>query len=205
MKKITFAVNSLLAAAVAFAGAVSCSDKTTTDDATIAAVTEITADAPAGCRIAYFDADSVMRSYRLAQELNAESQRLMNQLQQHYNARQQELQSMAAQIEQKRQNNIYLSEVTFQQDVNNLQTRQAAAEQQLNAQQEQMQRSMAAAQMRLNDSINNCVRDLNAVLGYDAILFRESGVYFNPALDITDQIIRVLNARYDASNPQAAQ
>ncbi len=203
MNKLKFAVKGLLAMAVAATGAVSCNNAEKTPEAVVAAPT--VTEAPAGCRIAYFDADSVLRAYRLAQELNAESQRLMNQLQQNANVRQQELQAMAAQIEQKRQNNIYLSEVTFQQDVNNLQNRQAQAEQHLNAQQEQLSRVMAAAQARLNDSLNNCVRDINAVLGYDAILFRESGVYFNPALDITDQIITVLNARYDASNPATAQ
>lgn len=188
--------------AVAATGAISCNNAEETASTAVIEAPAAT-EAPAGCRIAYFDADSVLRAYRLAQELNAESQRLMNQLQQNANVRQQELQALAAQIEQKRQNNIYLSEVTFQQDVNNLQTRQAQAEQHLNAQQEQLSRVMAAAQARLNDSLNNCVRDINAVLGYDAILFRESGVYFNPALDITDQIITVLNARYNASNPVA--
>ena len=48
----------------------------------------------------------------------------------------------------------------------------------------QLQAAMAASQQRLNDSVMNCVRDLNAVMGYDAILFRESGVYFNPELDV---------------------
>ena len=50
---------------------------------------------------------------------------------------------------------------------------------------------MAASQQRLNDSVMNCVRDLNAVMGYDAILFRESGVYFNPELDVTELLLRV--------------
>ncbi len=39
--------------------------------------------------------------------------------------------------------------------------------------------------------------------GYDAILLRESGVLFNPALDITQEVIAGLNARYKA--PETAE
>ena len=35
-------------------------------------------------------------------------------------------------------------------------------------------------------------------------LFRESGVYFNPELDVTDIIITALNARMSDSSTQAA-
>lgn len=201
MKKLTIAVRSLVAGAIIAAAATACSNNTETPAATAAPAA--TGEAPAGCRIAYFDADSVMRSYTLARQLTEESQRLMNRYQQQANAKQQELQAMAAQIEQKRQNNVYLNEMSFNSDVQNLQRRQEEAERQLGAQQQQIQNAMAASQVRLNDSINNCVRDLNAVLGFDAILFRESGVYFNPALDITDQIIAALNARYTDSSAAA--
>ena len=200
MKTLSIAVRSLLVGAVFAGAATACSNNTETPAAT-AVVAEV-AEAPATCRIAYFDADSVMRSYTLARQLTEESQRLMNRYQQQANARQQELQALAAQIEQKRQNNIYLNEMSFNSDVQNLQRRQEEAERQLGAQQQQIQNAMAASQVRLNDSINNCVRDLNAALGYDAILFRESGVYFNPALDITDLIITALNARYTDSSAE---
>ena len=200
MKTLSIAVRSLIAGAAIAAVATACSNTPETPAATT--VMAEVADAPAGCRIAYFDADSVMRSYTLARQLTEESQRMMNRYQQQANARQQELQGMAAQIEQKRQNNIYLNEMAFNSDVQNLQRRQEEVERQLGAQQQQIQNAMAAAQLRLNDSITNCVNDLNAVMGFDAILFRESGVYFNPALDITDQIIAALNARYNATTAE---
>ena len=50
--------------------------------------------------------------------------------------------------------------------------------------------------MQLHDSINSFINDYNAKHGYDAILLRSSGLYFNPALDITSEVVAGLNARY---------
>ena len=56
---------------------------------------------------------------------------------------------------------------------------------------------MAEQRQQLNDSIENYIKIYNAGKGYDAILYRHSGVYFNPDLDITNEIIEGLNARYN--------
>lgn len=194
MKQSKIALRSILACA-AMALIASCGEKETT-----AATTEVVAenDAPTGCRIAYFEADSVFQHYTLAQQLNEESQRMMLQLQQQAAAKQRDLEQKAANIENKRQRNIYLSEASFQHDVEEYQRAQAEAERVLNARQAQVQEAMAASQQRLTDSIRNCVNELNQTLGYDAILLAESGIYFKPELNITNQIIEALNARYAA-------
>lgn len=199
MKKFNFAVKALLGMALIASVATACGNDTTELPAPVVINTEATAQ---GCRIAYVDGDSILRGYILAQELNRQSEQMMSQLQLHYNSSMQELQAMANQIEQKRQNNIYLSEVTFQADVNNLNQRQQQAEQRFQNQQMQVQQTMAQAQARLNDSINNCVEAFNATAQFDAILFKESGIYFNPALDITGPVLQMLNARYQASQAQ---
>ena len=51
--------------------------------------------------------------------------------------------------------------------------------------------------MQLNDSIEAFIKEYNKTRGYDAILYKAVGVYFNPALDITDEVIKGLNARYN--------
>ena len=56
---------------------------------------------------------------------------------------------------------------------------------------------LAQQQLQLNDSIENYIKEYNKTKGYDAILFKAAGVYFNPALDITNDIISGLNARYN--------
>lgn len=199
MKHSKIAVRSMLACAV-LALFAACGEK----DNTEAAVTETpAAPAPAGCRIAYFEADSVLNHYTLAIQLNEESQRAMLALQQQAAQKQRQLEAQAANIENKRQRNIYLTEASFQADVEALQRAQNEAERTLAARQNQVQEAVLASQARLNDSLRNCVKAMNAELGYDAILMSECGVYFNPELNLTNQIIEELNRRYAASDPSA--
>lgn len=191
MKTLSTAFKLLLAAAIV-GGAASCSDKS----AATADTPAETAEAPAALKIAYVDADSVMSAYLLAQELNAEGQRAMNELQRQANVKDQQLTALAQSIEQKRQNNTYMSQMSFEADVNDLQRRQGEAQQQLAAQQAQLQNNIMLAQKRINDSVQSAVAEFNRIYNYDAILMKEAGVYFSPALDVTPQIIQILNSRY---------
>ena len=61
---------------------------------------------------------------------------------------------------------------------------------------------MAVRGRQRQESIHNFLVDYNAEHRYDAILLRAAGIYFNPALDITDEVIKGLNARY--KQPSAA-
>ena len=140
-----------------------------------------------------------MSAYTLAKEIAEEGQRLMNNYNRQEQSKQQEIQKFGNNIEQKRQNNVYLSEASFQADVEKLQKMQNDAARHLTNQQNQIQNTIAQAQVRLNDSIMNAVNAYNATKGYDAILLRESGVYFNPELNVTADIIEVLNSRYTAA------
>lgn len=199
MKNLSLTIKTLLL----FLGAVtmaSCSQK----ESAPAAAESTTADAPAEkalINIRYIDADSVMSAYALAQQIAQEGQREMLRYQQQEQAKQRELQTMGNNIQQKQQNNIYLTEASFKADVDAFQKKQQEAESYLAAQQQRIQAALAASQKRLNDSITNFVKDYNKVKGYDAILLREAGVFFNPELDITAEVIDGLNARFQASQP----
>ena len=74
---------------------------------------------------------------------------------------------------------------------------QQDAEQSLAAMQRSTEQELNQLQQAMNDSINAFIADYNKSKGYDAILFRHAGVYFNPALDITDEVVEGLNARYN--------
>ena len=58
------------------------------------------------------------------------------------------------------------------------------------------QRESAARMQVLQDSIMNYIVEYNVTRKYDAILYKAAGVLFNPALDITKEIIVGLNKRY---------
>lgn len=199
MKKLSVTVKTIVACALV-AAAASCSGNADSKPAAVAQNDSTAAgnEVKITTNIRYIDADSVISAYKLAQQLLEEQQREMNRLQQWHESKQRELQSMANSISQKQQNNVYLSQASMESDVQNFQKKGEEADRYLNTQQQRLANSELAIRARLSDSISNYVRDYNATRGYDAILLREAGVYFNPALNITAEIIEGLNARFEA-------
>ena len=194
MKKTSFAAKSLIV--LIAAGMISCAQRDNKENVADGAQAS-TADAPApALSIRYVDIDSVMATYTLSKELDEQGRKLMLDYQRMENQKQNELQNLAAQIEQKRNNNGYLSQESFDADVNNLNKKQNEAANILRAHQEKVQKQIAEFNRQLTDSIQNFIKDYNATRNYDAILYRASGLYFNPALEITGEIIEGLNARY---------
>lgn len=193
MKKLAIAVATVLAI-----GACACSkadDKNAAGET--APVAESTEDATAiKSNIRYLNLDTVFANYALAQEISKEGQKLMLDYQNLERQKQNDLQRLGASIEQKRNSNGYLSQESFDADVNNFNKKQQEAANVLGARQNSISTQMAERQKVLQDSLDSYLRDYNATHHYDAILLRESGVYFNPALDITQEVIAGLNARY---------
>jgi outer membrane protein len=195
MKKTAFAAKSLIA--LIAAGMISCAQgdnkETVADSAAQANATETAAPT---LNIRYVDIDSVMATYTLSKELDEQGRKLMLDYQRMENQKTNEIQNLAAQIEQKQKSNGYLSQESFDADVNNVNRKQSEAANILRAHQEKIQKQIAEFNRQLGDSIQNFIKEYNATRNYDAILYRASGLYFNPALDITGEIIEGLNARY---------
>ncbi|MDE6207802.1 MAG: OmpH family outer membrane protein [Muribaculaceae bacterium] len=197
MKKLSYTVKTLVAVAFV-AAACSCNDKQAAAPAAAVAANDSNATAVLP-NFRYINADSVLSAYVLAQQFAEESQRELMRYQQQEQQKSRELETLGNSIQQKQQNNIYLSEASMRADIENFQKKQEEASRYLGAQQQRIQASTIAAQKRLNDSIQSFIKDYNAVKGYDAILLSEAGIYFNPALDITAEVIEGLNARFQAS------
>lgn len=51
-------------------------------------------------------------------------------------------------------------------------------------------------QTQLQDSIKSYVKVFSEKNGYDAVLLQSAGLYFNPSLDVTKEVVEGLNARY---------
>ena len=94
-------------------------------------------------------------------------------------------------------NNGYLSQASYEEDMKNLNKKQSDAENYIASLQREAQQEMVQQQMQLTDSIESFIKQYNADKKYDAILYKAAGVYFNPDLDITDEVIKGLNARYN--------
>ncbi|MEZ3520217.1 MAG: OmpH family outer membrane protein [Muribaculaceae bacterium] len=192
MKKIKFTAKMLLAA-LAFVAA-SCNDKAA--QAPVAAANASEGAVATLTNIRYIDMDSLLSAYTLAQEIAQSNQKLALQYQQQERQKQNELERLGSDIERKRQNSVYMTQESFQSDVDNFNRKQNEAASFLGKQQERIQNEMMIRQRRLNDSINNYIKEYNATRGYDAILLREAGLFFKPELNITAEIIEGLNARY---------
>ena len=194
MKKTSFAAKALLA--VLAAGMISCSGNSGKDAKAPATAAGDSSKCSATINIRYVDIDSVMAADTLSKELNEQGRKLMLDYQRMENQKRNEIQNLGASIEQKRNSNGYLSQESFDADVNSFQRKQTEAANILGAHQEKINKQLAEFDKQLNDSIRGFIDEYNSTRGYDAILFKASGIYFNPALDITAEIIEGLNSRY---------
>lgn len=155
--------------------------------------------------IRYYNMDSVMANSELVKTFNEANLRTMTQLQDAQRSREGELNRMASSIQQKVQNNGYLSEASYNADMAELNKKQQHAQNYLGSLQAKAQEEAMRQQQEFLDSLNNFLAQYNKEKHYDAILLYTPGEHFNPALDITDEIIQGLNASYKkpaASTPE---
>lgn len=192
MKKLALVAKSLLLMAAVVAA--SCSNNQAKN--ATANIAESNDSIPS-LNIRYVDGDSIAMNYNLAKDLSELQLCAMNKIENAQRSKAQEIQKFGAQIEQKMRSNGYLSEASYNADVQKLNKMQQDAETYLANLQRNAQQDLIQQQIQLNDSIQSFINDYNAEKGYDAIILRSAGLYFNPALDITAEVIEGLNARYN--------
>ncbi len=151
---------------------------------------------PTALNIRYIDLDSITANYNLVKDYNEVNIKTMSRLDNAQRAKQAELQKRANEIQNKLKNNGYISEATYNADMQKFQQQQRDAEIYLGNLQQQAQQEALDQSQALNDSLNNYIEVYMKSHNYDAILLRAAGVYFNPALDITKEIVDGLNQRY---------
>lgn len=143
--------------------------------------------------VRYVDLDRIYTEYTYAAQEMAKVQKLSVELQQYQNTLAANIQKKGNDIQQKMNNNGYLSQQSYESDMKDFNQLQQSAEQQYAA---RAQKSAAEAQKitaAVEQAINNYIIKFNEKYKYDAILPKNVGIYFNPALDITDEIIAGLN------------
>lgn len=194
MKKITFAIASLLTLSLAACSGNDKEQASTQDKAK----TDAKADAKTSLiNIRYIDEDTVSAHYNFAKDLKEQSIRSFSRLESAKNAKEKEIQTLGQQIQQKMQSNGYLTEDSYKADMTKLSRMQESAQAYLGNLQHNIEQEMIQQQQTLNDSLQSFIKDYNKTRGYDAILYKSAGVYYNPALDITKEVIEGLNARYN--------
>ncbi|MDE6338605.1 MAG: OmpH family outer membrane protein [Muribaculaceae bacterium] len=145
----------------------------------------------------YVDLDSVLSKYNLAKDFNEEMLRMQNNMasaEKHHTTK---IQNFANTMQNKMQNNSYLSEASYRQDEQTLNNMQNEAQKALANLQNNMQNAALQGQQAVIDSITQFINEYNKTRGYDAIFQKASTLYINPELDITDEVVEGLNARYN--------
>lgn len=148
--------------------------------------------------IRYIDSDSIMRGYKLADTINGEIARIQQEMARLEQQAQSRMGSLQQNIQQKAQANRYISEQDpeYIKDMKNANSEAQKLQQNLAIAEKRNNMFLATLQQALADSLNNFLVDYNATHHYDAILYKAAGAYFNPSLDITDEVLKGMNKRF---------
>ncbi len=195
MKKNLYTVLGMALALAIGSGVASCGDSKEVKAAP--AKKTAVADSVALPNYRYVDMDTLLTKYILAKDYNEEMIRMQENLESETKRHQTSLQSLATQIQNKVQNNSYLSQESFDTDQQKLASMQSNAERSVGMMQQKYAEAAAKAQQAVADSVTAFIELYNKKHGYDAIFNKAAALHFNPALDITDEIVEGLNARYN--------
>lgn len=144
----------------------------------------------------YVDTDSVLAKYNLAKDFDEEMLRMQNNLDNETRRHEGEIRKFQNSMQAKINNNTY-TEASYKADQQKLNQMGNTAQQSVGKLQEAMAKAGIDAQKALQDSLQAFIKDYNASHGYDAILIKSATLYIDPRLDITDEVIEGLNARYN--------
>ncbi len=177
---------------------------------TVAVLDTIFNDEPmveANFPIAYVVVDSVMQNYLFFKKLEKQLQNLVSaeesKLQKKAEAFQKDVQDFQYQVENR---------IITTADAQAKQTELEQRQQNLYAEQQKKQQELAIKEQKLQeqliDSVNACIKFYNADGKYKIILnnaYQSSVLYAEEQLNITNDILKVMNARYNASQPAQAK
>jgi outer membrane protein len=180
----------LFAAAVLMMSATSCNEKPAEAPKAGGAALE-------NLKIRYIDEDSIMANYNLAKDINEAMLRRQNQFDAAQKQRGNEISKFGNAMQQKYQNNQYLTEEAFNADQAKLQKMQADAENYLAGLQQSIQNELNQSQIQLLDSIDNFMKDYAKKKGFDMVLRKSATLFIDEKYDVTNEVIEGLNKRYN--------
>ena len=182
----------LFAAVVLMLSAASCNDKPAAEAPKAAGGAALE-----NLKIRYIDEDSIMANYNLAKDINEAMLRRQNQYDAAQKQRANEINKFGNAMQQKYQNNQYLTEEAFNADQAKLQKMQADAENYLGSLQQSIQNELNQSQIQLLDSIDNFMKDYAKKKGFDMVLRKSATLFIDEKYDVTNEVIEGLNKRYN--------
>lgn len=148
--------------------------------------------------VRYVWGDSINQYYTFSQSTALTNQQIQAELVAYYNQLQNQLQAMQNQFQQKLQNNGFLTQTAAEAEAKKIQQTASNYESLYAKREAEAMEKISNNNKVLHDSIMNFIILYNKEKKYDAILYGETSLYMNPALDVTQEVIDGLNARYKA-------
>ena len=164
-------------------------------------ITQVIHDSVPTLKIAYVDIDTLLTNYKLWVELNEDMIRKEENIRATLNEKMTSLQADYEEFERKLNNNAFATRERAESEQNRILKKR----QELEELQERLSNELAIENNKNNvlfrDSINAFVQEYNKEKGYNIILSRlgDNILYIDYAMNITQEIIDGLNARYDAN------
>lgn len=146
----------------------------------------------------FIDSDSIMLRYNLSIDFNEQMIVLQNNLAEEEKRQRASIQSRAAALQKKMETVQSQSEMdALKTEYQSIERLQGQAEQKLSQMGMEMERTLSQNAQTVMDSLSNFLKDYAQQRGYDAVFVKNCAPYYNPALDVTDEVVEGLNARYN--------
>ena len=164
-------------------------------------VAPVVCDTTPALKIAYVDIDTLLTNYNLWIQLNEEMIRKEENIRTTLNEKAKDLQADFEEFERKLNNNGFATRERAESEQNRILKKRQDLEQL----QERLSNELAIENNKNNvlfrDSINAFINAYNKVKGYNVILSRigDNILYIDSDMNITQEIIDGLNARYEAN------
>ncbi len=176
---------------------VQCAAKDGEKSAATNANTTTTAESNANIKIAYVDGDSLMNNYNFAKDVNEAMLRGQNKLDNAQRQKANELQRFYGEIDRKYKNNEYLTQESFNADQQKYQKMQGDAATYMSNLERSVQNELMMNTQQLTDSVNKFIAEYAKKNGYSIILRKEATWYIGNVDDVTNDVIKGLNERYN--------
>ncbi len=207
MKNVSCIINGTIAVAVIAFSVLffaSCKDKGTSDTST-PVTNEEGEFAGATLPLAYVNIDSLLVNYEFAKEMNEGLTKKMEDIRVTINQKTKKLEKDGAEFQHKAQNNAFLSQSRYEEELTRLQKQQMDLEQTAQRLQNEWGNEQIKVNMRIADSVRVALKKYNETAKYQMIFNArefDNILLANPAYDITDPVLTLLNSRYSKAETE---
>lgn len=146
-------------------------------------------------KIAYINTDSLLSNYKLAKKLNEEMLGQQENMRANINQRSKALEKEMADFQRKYENNAFISPDRAQQEYQRIANEEAKLQEYVQKLELEALQNSQKMVLRVNDSIQNYIKEVLSK-SYDIVLNNAGSLHVTKKLDITDEVVKALNARY---------